>query len=143
MSDASGGMTWRYGFEGALPPGSVAVVFGSGALAWQADNGFPALGLSLNNGGDTVFLFEVQGGDTTVVDEYSYEGFAVLDDRAVGRMPDGVGAWAVFDQLHPYTGTSPPLGTGCVPTPGATNDCPTELPTLPSTWGAVKDLYRD
>jgi hypothetical protein len=143
VSDASGGTTWRYHFGGTLPAGGVSVVFGSDAVAWQADSGFPSLGLSLNNGGDTVYLFEVQGADTAVVDEYSYDAFAVLDDRAVGRMPDGAATWAVFDQLNPYSGTAPPLGTGCVPTPGASNNCPTELPTLPTTWGAVKDLYRD
>ena len=143
LTDASGAGTWRYRFSGTLPPGGVVVVYGSDALAWQGDNGFPAFGLSLNNGGDSVYLYNVQVGDTIVVDQYTYESFAVLDDRAAGRVPDGTGAWAIFDLLNPYSGTAPPLGTLCSPSPGQSNDCPTGLPAEQSTWGAVKDLYRD
>jgi hypothetical protein len=143
LTDASGGATWRFGFSGTLQPGEVRVVFGSEAVTWQGTNGLPSVGLSLNNGGDTVYLFDVQPGDTAVVDEYTYSSFEVLDDRSTGRVPDGGDTWVLFDALNPYTGQTAPLGTGCMPTPGASNDCSTILPVENSTWGAVKSLYTN
>ena len=140
LADAAGGYDWRFGFEGVLAPGEVRVVYGSDATAWQAATGFPLAGLSLNNGGDTATLFDTAGGDTIAVDSYTYSGFEVLDDRAVGRDPDNR-AWVIFDALNPYAGTTPPLGTGCVPTPGGINTCSDILPVEETTWGAVKELY--
>jgi hypothetical protein len=142
LSDASGGTTWRYRFGGTLAPGEVRVVYGSDAVAWQSANGFPTVGLSLNNGGDTVSLFRINPGDTMLVDEHTYESHAVQDDRSTGRLPNGGPLWVVFDELNPYNGTAPPEGTGCAPTPGATNACGA-LPAESATWGAVKDRYRD
>jgi hypothetical protein len=143
LADASAGFDWRFGFAGTLAPGEVRVVYGSDAVGWESGNGFPALGLSLNNAGDTVFLYDTAGGDTVVVDQYTYAAFEVLDDRAAGRLPDAAGTWAVFDSLNPYGGTTPPLGTGCAPSPGAYNDCVPALPTEESTWGAIKSLFAD
>lgn len=142
LADASGGFDWRFGFAGSLGSGEVRVVYGSEAVAWQRANGFPAFGLSLNNGGDTVFLYDVCGTDTLIADQYTYQGFEVLDDRSTGRSPDGGAQWAVFDGLNPYPGSTPPLGTGCTPTPGGLN-CLPRVPVEPSTWGAVKELYRN
>jgi hypothetical protein len=141
LTDASGGYSWRFGFSGTLQPGAVLVVYGSEALLWQRDNGFPAQGLSLNNSGDQVLLYDVSGVDTTVVDEYTYEDHEVVDDRATGRYPDGSGQWVIFDALNPYAGADPPFGSGCMPSPGALNTCPA-LPTETSTWGVVKDRYK-
>jgi hypothetical protein len=143
LGDLSGGTAWRYGFSGFLAPGAVVVVYGSEAVAWEQNNGYPAFGLSLNNGGDTVFLFDLSGGDTVVVDEYGYQGFEVEDDRAPGHNPNGSGEWQIFDSLNPYTGTTPPLGNGCVPTPGESNHCSSTVPTKQSTWGAIKAQYTD
>jgi hypothetical protein len=86
-------------------------------------------------------LYEVSGGDTTEVDTYTYANFEVVDDRATGRALDG-SEWQVFDALNPYSGDTPPLGNGCVPTPGAPNECSAVLPVEDSTWGAVKEMYR-
>lgn len=142
LGDLSGGYTWRFGFGGTLAPGQVLVVYGSDAVAWQGVNGFPSFGLSLNNGGDTVFLYDVAGPDTVIVDEYAYQSFEVLDDRSTGRFPDGADNWAVFDALNPYGGTTPPLGNGCAPSPGSSNVCGDPLPVERSTWGSIKELYR-
>ncbi len=143
LGDSSGGFTWRYGFEGALAPGAVRVVFGSDAVSWESTNGFSTVGLSLNNGGDTVYLYDTAGGDTTVVDSYAYSSFTVTDDRAVGRMPNGAPSWVVFDALNPYTGSTPPLGSGCAPSPGLANDCTTTVPVEHTTWGGIKDLFKN
>lgn len=142
LADASGGFEWRFAFAGSLAPGEVRVVFGSDALAWQGANGFPSFGLSLNNGGDTVYLYDVAGEDTVVVDTYAYASHEVADDRSTGRSPDGNGEWTVFDGLNPYSGSTPPLGNGCVPTPGAPNACVPGVPVENSTWGKVKERFK-
>jgi len=138
LSDAASA-SFRYGFTGTLSPGAVLVVYGGASVAWESANGQSAVGLSLNNAGDTVQLWQVAGPDTILVDSYTYAGFEVLDDRSTGRMPDGAATWALFDARTPYAGTTPPLGTGCPPTPGASNACPT--PIEPREWGAIKRLY--
>ena len=143
VGDLSGGYSWRYGFSGTLEPGGVLIVYGSGAQSWQSENGFPAMGLSLNNGGDTVFLYEIQGSDTLVADSYAYVPHEVLDDRTTGRMPDNPHEWRVFDGLNPYTGTKLPLGTGCDPTPGLVNECDPEVPVEGASWGAIKQKFTD
>ncbi|MDH3216519.1 MAG: lamin tail domain-containing protein [Candidatus Krumholzibacteria bacterium] len=143
LGDLSGGTSWRFGFDGTVAPGEVRLVFGSESVAWETANGFPAFGLSLNNAGDAVFLYDVAGGDTIVVDQYAYSAFETEDDRATGRLPDGVGDWFIFDALNPYPGTTPPLGNGCAPTPGHDNVCQGSVPVEETTWGAVKALFSD
>jgi len=143
LGDLSGGYSWRYGFGGTLQPGAVVIVYGSTALVWESANGFPAVGLSLNNTGDTVLLYKIEGTDTLVADTYGYLAHESLDDRATGRMRRNVSEWRVFDGLNPYTGTKPPLGTGCSPSPGLVNNCEPRVPVEESTWGAIKELFVD
>jgi len=129
----------RYGFSGTLSPGAVRVVYGNESVAWESANGLSTVGLSLNNTGDSVHLWHVTGADTLLVDSYTYVAFEVLDDRSTGRLPDGATTWRLFDAHNPYTGTIPPLGTGCNPTPGGSNQCPTAVEAR--AWGTVKHLY--
>jgi len=143
LGDLSGGYSWRYGFGGTLAPGAVVIVYGSTALAWQSANGFPSMGLSLNNAGDTVLLYKIEGTDTLVADTYGYLAHEGLDDRSTGRMQSDVSEWRVFDGLNTYTGTKPPLGTGCSPSPGAVNACGPRIPVEGSTWGAIKELFAE
>jgi len=137
VSDASN--VFRYGFSGVLAPGARVLVYGSQSAAWESANGLSTVGLSLNNAGDTVRLWQLTGTDTLLVDEYAYGAHEGLDDRSTGRLPDGSGTWFVFDSLNPYTGTTPPLGTGCPPTPGGPNGCPTAVEG--TTWGQFKQLF--
>lgn len=139
LSDGGTSRLLRFGFSGTLAPGGVKLVTGGTSVAWESANGESATGLSLNNTGDTVRLWQVVGTDTLLVDSYTYVGFEVLDDRSTARMPDGAPTWALFDARNPYAGTTPPLGTGCPPTPGTSNVCPTAV--TPVGWGAVKSLY--
>jgi hypothetical protein len=134
-----GARVFRFGFTGSLAAGAVKVVYGSTSVAWETANGLSTVGLSLNNAGDLVRLWQVVGNDTLLVDSYTYAAFEVLDDRSTGRLPDGSDTWSVFDGRNPYSGTTPPLGTGCNPTPGASNGCPTAVE--PVTWGALKRLF--
>jgi len=97
-------------------------------------------GLSLGNTGDKVLLWKVTGTDTTLVDGYTYKTNEAASDRAVGRTADG-NDWKLEDALNPYTGSTPPLGTGCAPTPGLPNDCGV-TPVARETWGRLKALYR-
>jgi len=140
ITDAAAGTAFRFALSGSLGPGEVRVYYGSDAVAWQAANGIGQLGFSLNNAGDTVSLYEVDGAETNLADSRLYAAAEVLDDRANGRMPSGNGNWVVFDALNPYTGANPPVATGCSPSPGTAPSCP--LPTQASTWGRVKSLYR-
>ena len=140
ISDASAATDFRFALSGTIGPGEVKVYFGSDVVAWQAANGVGQLGLSLNNAGDTVYLYEVNGTDIATNDTYTYATAEVLDDRSTGRLPHGTGGWVIFDALNPYSGTQPPTPTGCAPSPGETPGCPT--PTHSSTWGQIKALYR-
>ena len=70
-------------------------------------------------------------------------GHQADDDRAAGRNPDGVGDWQIFDGLNPYSGTNPPLGNGCSPTPALANACGPRVPAAEKTWGAIKGLYEN
>ena len=92
ISDASAATEFRFALSGMIGPGEVKVYFGSDVVAWQAANGVGQLGLSLNNAGDTVFLYEVNGAETLVNDTYTYATAEVADDRSVGRLPQGSGA---------------------------------------------------
>jgi len=143
LGDLSGGYTWRYGFSGTLASGGIVLVTGANSLAWQAANGYTAAGLSLNNTGDTVFLYRIEGADTVVADSYAYLAHEVLDDRSTGRSTDDVLEWQVFDVLSPYSGTNPPLGNGCAPSPALPNACGPRVPVEERTWGAIKGLYED
>jgi hypothetical protein len=143
LGDLSGGYSWRFGFTGTLEPGGVVLVTGASSQAWQTANGYPVMGLSLNNAGDTVLLYKIEGPDTLVADHYAYLAHEVLDDRSTGRMPDNTTEWRVFDSLNPYSGTNPPLGTGCPPSPGLANVCGPLVPVQQKTWGAIKGLYVD
>ena len=131
--------TIRYAFSGSLAPGAVLLVTGSAAEAWQRSAGRAVTGLSLNNAGDTVRLFRIAGPDTSVVDVKTYNGIEGAADRATGRMA-GSDGWTLFDALNPYSGTGEPKGSGCAPTPGVENGCPTDVGEV--TWGQIKTLWR-
>ena len=132
--------TIRYAFTGMLAPGEYRVVTGKQAVDWQHAQGRATTGLSLNNSGDTVRLFRVSGTDTVQVDGKSYNSIEGASDRSVGRWSPSGDTWALFDGLNPYTGSGEPKGTGCPPTPGAANQCPTDVKV--STWGRIKNMYR-
>jgi len=131
--------TIRYEFSGSLAAGSVALVLGSMAEDQQRGLGHTVTGLSLNNAGDTVILFHIEGTDTVAVDSRKYGSIEGANDRSVGRMGDA-GTWVLFDGLNKYTGSGDPKGTGCNPTPGGRNGCPSDA--VGTTWGKIKALYR-
>ncbi|MGH7680830.1 MAG: lamin tail domain-containing protein [Candidatus Eiseniibacteriota bacterium] len=138
VSDADS--TIRYAFSGTLAPGAVFVVTGAQALAWQRAAGRSATGLSLNNAGDTVILFRIGAADTTAVDVKTYNSIEGASDRSAGRIGSDGLAWTLFDGLNKYTGSGQPQGTGCAPTQGAANECPT--PVSSTTWGKIKKIYQ-
>lgn len=127
---------WAYGFSGMLAVGGRLVIYGSTSQAWQQANSEPAFGLRLANAGDTVVLWHVAGTDTVIVDQVTFADHEAEDDRSSGRRPDGGATWELFDGLNPYTGSKPPLGNGCAPSPGASNACVT--PVEATTWGRIK-----
>jgi hypothetical protein len=129
--------------SGSLAPRGVVVFYGSDAVAWQQANGVGVTGFSLNNGGDTVELLREVAGETELVrvDIYIYVDHEAEDDRASGRLPV-TEEWALFDQLNPYDGDTPPWGTGCSPTPGVLNDCVPNVPNESATWGHLKVDYH-
>ncbi len=130
----------RYALGGTLAGGQTLVVYGRQSYDWERANGWPAFGLSLGNSGDRVMLWQQVGADSLVVDQYAFRSHEAAADRAVGRsVVDG--SWQLFDARNPYTGTLPPEGNGCQPTPGAVNTC-TSTPTRTSSWGRLKSLYR-
>lgn len=104
-----------YGFIGSVLPGEVVLVYGSDAVVWEGDNNHSSIGLSLNNGGDVIYLAEVAGGDTLIVDSLAYLSADVAYDVSLGRLPDGSGEWTAFDHFDPMG------GAGIDPTPGASN----------------------
>ena len=135
-----GDSTPRYAFSGTLAPGERRVVYGRTSYDWERASGYPAYGLSLGNSGDAVLLWQVAGAETLLVDGYAYGSHEAAADRSVGRSDD-TGDWVLFDGLNPYTGSTPPPGTGCEPTPGTTNVCGITR-TRPTTWGEIKQRYR-
>jgi hypothetical protein len=138
------GETPHLNLFGVLAPGEVAVFYGYHAVAWQRENGAGSSGLSLNNGGDTVQLLQVDPADPDsllVVDEHAYPDHCGDDDRATGRVPE-VDGWLLFDGLNPYSGDTEPLGTGCEPSPGVPNECAESTPVEAAAWSAVKDHWR-
>jgi hypothetical protein len=104
-----------YGFSGQIEPGDFLMISGSDALDWESENGHSSIGLSLNNGGDVVYLATVSGSDTLVVDSLRYESAEVGYDVSIGRLADGSGEWTCFDHFMPLG------GCGLDPTPGAGN----------------------
>jgi len=132
LRDAASDSSWRFGFDGPLAAGAYRVVYGNEAYAWEDAHGYPRYGLSLNNGGDTIELVRPDG---VVVDVLVYDGAQVSDDWSIGRLPDGVGGWDVFDGLGP---ADPPI-TGIGPSPGTVN---VASPVESSGWGRIKALYR-
>jgi hypothetical protein len=130
----------RFAFSGTLGPHLLLMVFGRQSYDWERANGFPAFGLSLGNSGDAVLLWKVTAGDTVLVDSYSYRSHEAAADRSVGRLND-TGTWGLFDGLNPYTGTTPPTGNQCDPTPGGSNLCGV-TPAEAITWGRLKAIYR-
>ena len=114
---------------------------GRNAFDWEQLTGHPAFGLSLGNSGDSVLLWQIVGPDTTLIDNYTFKSHEAAADRAIGRSPDGSGAWVLFDSLNPYTGSTLPKGNGCAPTPGTANIC-NLTDTMRMPWGRLKTLYR-
>jgi hypothetical protein len=131
--------TIRYALSGFLVPGEVLLVTGSMAEEQQRALGRTLTGLSLNNAGDTVYLFRIEGPDTAEVDSHRYNSIEAASDRSTGRLGEA-GTWALFDGLNKYTGSGEPKGTGCNPTPGVVNGCTS--PVTGTTWGKIKELYR-
>lgn len=141
ITDQSAGKEFRFSLSGTIEAGETRVFYGNEVVAWQNANGVSAFGLSLNNSGDTVYLYQVAAGDTSAVDSYQYATSQVTDDRSVGRHPDGGATWAIYDGLNPYTGDDYAVASGCLPSPGTPSICPS--PTETSSWGRVKSLYSN
>lgn len=98
---ADGGSAWQMiEKDGEIPPFGFLVIFGS-------DNA----SLSLNNGGDTIELYDKDG--VTLIDSYIYS--ETYQDESEGRETDGASSWKFFS----------------VPTPGKRNY------DLPPTLGFV------
>ena len=133
--------TWRWAGSDAIQPGEHRLIYGSDAVAWQQATGASVAGFSLANAGDTIRLFRIDSGFPVQVESYTYKAHEAVSDRAVGRSPDASGAWTLFDGMSPYSGTLDPGGTGCNPTPRATNVC-VQTPADASSWGRVKAVYR-
>ncbi|MBD3180606.1 MAG: hypothetical protein GF417_14090 [Candidatus Latescibacteria bacterium] len=140
LCDDSFPIDWRYGFSGIIGPGEVRVVYGSDSRLWEQSEGFPSYGLSLNNGGDSVFLYRVLGSDTVLVDSVVYENYIADDDRSLGRKCDDPSVWELFDAYNRCEDCEPVSGNNCVPTPGDINNCLTD--TEESSWGMVKSIFR-
>jgi hypothetical protein len=130
----------RFRFSGTLAPGAALLVTGAMAVSWEQQTSHPVFGLSLGNTGDKVMLWQITGADTVLVDSYTYKSHESAADRSSGRTPDG-NEWKLHDGLNPYAGTTQPVGTGCVPSPGVPNTCGV-TPTHKVTWGRVKTIYR-
>ena len=139
LSDGEGPPIWRYGFSGALAPGEILVVYGSDSRAWEESAGFPIYGFSLNNTGDDLRLYRVSGEDTIQVDAYTFGDKAADDNRSVGRKPNILDIWVMFDGLNPCSDPCDPPSSGCNPSPGQPNDC--EAHTGSESWGAIKSRY--
>ncbi len=138
VSDADS--TIRFAFSGSLAPGAFTLITGGQAEDWQRSVGRSVSGLSLNNSGDTVILFRVGATDTTTVDTKTYNSIEGASDRSTGRFGSGGTVWSLFDGLNKYSGPGQPHSTGCLPTPGIENGCPT--PVSSTTWGKIKVRFR-
>ncbi len=87
ISDASAGTDFRFALSGTLAAGEVRVYYGSDVVTWQAANGVGQFGFSLNNSGDTVTLYEVNGSNVTVADAHTYASAEIANDRSTGGFP--------------------------------------------------------
>jgi hypothetical protein len=113
VGDSSGGAaTPRLGLSGSIAPGGWLYLTGEMSSDWESTNGFPSVGLSLNNSSDTVYLYDPSGGTPVVVDSLAWTGGAT--NVSVGRLPDGSATVVDFDALTAS-------GTGAQPTPGGPN----------------------
>lgn len=131
----------RLALAGSLGSGAHLLLTGRQSYDWERAHGFPAFGFSLANSADRVLLWQVAGAETLLVDSYAFKSHEAAADRAVGRFPNAVGTWVLFDALDPYTGSLIPQGNGCLPTPGSSNLCePTS--TARTSWGRIKTIYR-
>lgn len=129
---------------GLLAPGETAVFFGGHAVAWQIEHGVASVGLSLNNGGDSIVLMKTDPVDPMqllVIDSFTYGAHVGAVDRACGRVPDG-DQWALFDAYNPYGGGLFPQGTGCEPSPGEANTCGQGTASEPRHWSGVKTHWQ-
>ncbi len=115
------------------------IVYGSDSRAWEESAGFPIYGLSLNNAGDEICLYRIEGEDTTLVDLCAFGDKAADDDRSLGRGPIAPHAWFMFDGLNSCSDPCDPPACGCDPTPGQPNDCETAAGS--ESWGAIKSRY--
>lgn len=133
-----------YGLSGQLAGYGLQLVTGSQAVAWETANGQSTTGLRMGNDGDTVTLWQVVNGLNVLIDTYTYNTYEAEDDRSTGRASDGAASWVIFDALNPYSGQTPPAGTGLAPTPGATNGggTPPPTPVAAATWGEIKQLFE-
>lgn len=84
-------------------------------------------------------LWKFTGADSAEVDVVTYGALEGGADRSVGRFPEGTGPFKLFDALSPVPAGSNPPGTGCGPTPGTPNGCPTASRT--ATWGQLRRLF--
>ena len=131
--------TWRYAFTGILAPGEIRVVYGSESYAWEQATGNPQFGFRLSNTGGEIVLWRHTATDSSIVDRYVYADHEAEDDRSTGRFPDGEATWMLFDWQNPYTGSTPPVGSGCGPSPGLPAFCP--VPVKPGSWGRIKVAF--
>lgn len=130
---------------GILEPGEVAVFYGSEVEAWQEENGLYGVGFALNNDGDQVFLLHEYPGQTwdefEIVDSVVIQNHVADNDRTGGLSSDGT-QWILYDYFMPYSGTTLPSGTSCMPSPGVRNQCPTSVPNTGATLDGIKAMYR-
>jgi hypothetical protein len=132
--------------QGLVPPGGVRVFHGSGAMIWQASQGFPPSGFELGSAAAVVRLLqEVRGPDgvrwleTGRVQLLEHE---TRPDRSSGWAEEG-GGWVLFDAWNPYRGSSAPGPTACRPTPGKPNYCLPLGPDRGLAWDVVKSYFSD
>jgi len=131
--------SWRYEFTGVLPSHSHLVVFGSDSYAWEKATHHTAVGLALNNAGDTVRLWRFANGDSTQLDAYAYNAVEAGSDRSTGRFPDGADTWRIFDQLDKVPTGSKPEGSNCPPTPTSSNGCTSAIKK--TSWGQLRKWF--
>ncbi len=130
---------------GTLPPGGVAVFYGSDAMAWQVEQGLFASGFSINNTGDTLELLRTipneAGTALVMIHRVTVNNHEVENDRSSGWDPE-TGLWTMFDALNPYNGGFVPQGSDCLPSPGEPNDCVPLVPVASTSWNHLKSQYR-
>ena len=139
------GEAMHFQLFGTLQPGSVAVFYGSDAMAWQEEQGLSIIGFSINNTGDSLELFQSIPGETTtalvLIHQVTLNNHEVEDDRSSGFNPE-TGTWSMFDAWNPYSGSFDPQGTDCLPTPGEWNECNYLVPVARTSWNHLKSQYR-